>query len=90
MGLPGRPLVFIGMSKELESLEFPSGLGNPATLNCKQNQRGKEMPAATRQVELKVPRARSDAQEGRPGNPRATIGQRRSPESRAGPLTLGG
>lgn len=40
------------------------------------------MRAAKRQVELKAPGARSDALEGRPGNPRATIGQRRSPEFR--------
>lgn len=87
VGFPGRSLVFMGMSKELETLKLPSsGLGNPVILYCKPSQKGQEMRAAKRQVELKAPGARSDALEGGPGNSRATIGQRRSPEFRAGPL----
>lgn len=39
MGLPGRSLVFMGMSKELESLKRPSsGLGNSVILYCKLSQ----------------------------------------------------
>lgn len=72
----------MGMSKELGFLEFPWGLVNPrhALLQIKPERSG-VAGSATPSENL------NDAQESRPGNRRATISQRRSPESLAGPLT---